>query len=97
MPSQEYLKAQRSEPWRVEIRKTIKNKDRTQLTRVVMNSVNPLVRNQNYEEVNLGLTEAQAMDEAQRCIDCANPTCITGCPVEINIPKFIKNIERGEF
>ena len=97
MPSQEYLKAQRSVPWREELRKTIKNKDRTQLTRVVMNSVNPLVRNQNYEEVNLGLTEAQAMGEAQRCIDCANPTCITGCPVEINIPKFIKNIERGEF
>ena len=97
MPSQEYLKAQRSVPWREELRKTIKNKDRTQLTRVVMNSVNPLVRNQSYEEVNLGLTEAQAMGEAQRCIDCANPTCITGCPVEINIPKFIKNIERGEF
>ena len=97
MPSQEYLKAQRSAPWREELRKTIKNKDRTQLTRVVMNSIDPVVRSQNYEEVNLGLTADQAMAEAQRCIDCANPTCITGCPVEINIPEFIKNIERGDF
>ena len=97
MSSQEYLKAQRSEPWREELRKTIKNKDRTQLTRVVMNSLDPKVRSRNYEEVNLGLTPEQAIAEAQRCIDCANPTCITGCPVEINIPKFIKNIERNEF
>ena len=97
MPSKEYLKAERSTPWREEIRKAIRNKDRTQMTRVVMNSVDPKVRSQNYEEVNLGLTVEQAVAEAQRCIDCANPTCIGGCPVEINIPKFIKNIERGEF
>ena len=97
MSSTEYLKAQRSEQWREEIRKTIKNKERTQLTRVEMNSLDPDVRSRNYEEVNLGLTAEQAVAEAQRCLDCANPTCITGCPVEINIPKFIKNIERGEF
>ena len=97
MSSKEYLKAERSAIWREELRKTIKNKDRTNMTRVVMNSVDPEVRSRNYEEVNLGLTEQQAMAEAQRCIDCANPTCIEGCPVEINIPKFIKNIERGEF
>ena len=97
MPSKEYLKAQRSAPWREELRKSIKNKDRTNLTRVVMNSVDPEVRSRNYQEVNLGLTKEQAMSEAQRCIDCVNPTCIEGCPVEINIPKFIKNIERGEF
>ncbi|NLZ95076.1 MAG: NADPH-dependent glutamate synthase [Bacteroidales bacterium] len=97
MPSKEYLRAERSTPWREEIRKAIRNKDRTQMTRVVMGSVDPKVRSQNYQEVNLGLTKEQAMAEAQRCIDCANPTCITGCPVEINIPKFIKNIERGEF
>lgn len=97
MSSKEYLKADRSTPWREEIRKTIKNKDRTQKTRVVMKSVDPEVRNRNYQEVNLGLTVEQAVAEAQRCLDCANPTCIDGCPVEINIPKFIKNIERGEF
>lgn len=49
------------------------------------------------EEVNLGLTPQQAMAEAQRCLDCANPTCMEGCPVSIQIPDFIKNIERGEF
>ncbi len=97
MPSQEYLKARRSAPWREEQRKKIKNKERTLLNRVLMNSVDPEVRSRNYQEVNLGLTIEQAMAEAQRCLDCANPTCITGCPVEINIPEFIKNIERGEF
>ena len=97
MSSKEYLKIQRSAPWREELRKSIKNKDRTNMTRVVMNSVDPEVRSRNYQEVNLGLTQEQAMTEAQRCIDCVNPTCIEGCPVEINIPKFIKNIERGEF
>ena len=97
MSSKEYLKAQRSAPWREELRKTIKNKDRTNMTRVVMNSVDPEVRSRNYQEVNLGLSKEQAMTEAQRCLDCVNPTCIEGCPVEINIPKFIKNIERGEF
>lgn len=97
MPSKEYLKAQRSAPWREEMRKAIRNKDRTQKTRVIMNSVDPQVRNQNYDEVNLGLTAEQAVCEAQRCLDCVDPTCITGCPVEINIPKFIKNIERGDF
>ena len=97
MSSKEYLKTERSAPWREEIRKAIRNKDRTNKTRVVMNSVDPEVRSQNYDEVNLGLTKEQAIAEAQRCIDCVNPTCIEGCPVEINIPKFIKNIERGEF
>ena len=37
------------------------------------------------------------MQEAERCLDCPNPTCMQGCPVNINIPTFIKNIERGEF
>ena len=49
------------------------------------------------EEVNLGLTPQMAIQEAHRCLDCANPTCMDGCPVNINIPGFIKNIERGEF
>lgn len=97
MSLQEYLKEQRSAPWRLELRKTIKNKDRTLLTRVEMNSLDPEIRNKNYEEVNLGLTPEQAIAEAHRCLDCANPTCISGCPVEINIPQFIKNIERNEF
>ena len=47
-------------------------------------------------EVNTGLTKEMAMREARRCQDCANPTCMEGCPVGIDIPGFIKNIERGE-
>lgn len=97
MSLQEYLKEERSSSWRVVLRNKIKNRERTQLQRVVMNSLDPQIRNKNYQEVNLGLTAAQAVAEAQRCLDCVNPTCISGCPVEINIPKFIKNIERGEF
>ena len=69
MSSKEYLKAQRSAPWREELRKVIKNKDRTKMTRVVMSSVDPEVRSRNYQEVNLGLSVEQAIAEAQRCLD----------------------------
>ncbi len=97
MAAIEYLKALRSEPWREELRQKMKNKERSAIPRVHMPELNAEYRSHNYEEVNLGLNKEQAMIEAQRCLDCPNPTCITGCPVEINIPTFIKNIERGEF
>lgn len=93
----EYLKAERAREWRETLRKSMKNKERTAIPRVHMPEVDPEVRRHTYEEVNLGLTRELAVTEARRCLDCVNPTCITGCPVEINIPKFIKNIERGEF
>ena len=92
-----YLKKEREQEWRVEIRGKIKNKDRTNLERLSMPEEDPDFRNKNYSEVNKGLTEEQAIHEAQRCIDCPNPTCIIGCPVGINIPKFVKYIEAGEF
>ena len=53
-------------------------------------------RSRSYDEVNQGLSLEQAVTEAKRCLDCPEPTCIAGCPVEINIPQFIKNIERNE-
>ncbi len=93
----EYLKAERAREWRETLRKSMKNKERTAIPRVHMPEVDPEVRRYTYDEVNLGLTRELAVTEAQRCLDCVDPTCITGCPVEINIPKFIKNIERGEF
>ncbi len=93
----EYLKKERSQEWRVELRSNFKTKERTQLERLDMPEREPDERNKNFTEVNLGLTEEQAIHEARRCIDCPNPTCITGCPVGINIPKFIKKIEAGEF
>ncbi len=92
-----YLNEEREQEWRAEIRSKIKTKERTLKERVKMNEEDPNVRNKSRVEVNKGLTKEQALLEAQRCIDCANPTCITGCPVGINIPKFIKKIEIGDF
>lgn len=94
----EYLKAEREKEWRAILRKATPNKERTSLIRVKMPEREPLERIKYQDkEVNLGLTSEQAMAEARRCLDCPNPTCIEGCPVSINIPKFVKNIERGEF
>lgn len=98
MTTEELIAARRSEPWREELRKSKKNKERTDIPRVEMNELDAEYRSHTrLEEVNLGLTKEQAMQEAQRCLDCPNPTCMEGCPVSINIPTFIKNIERGEF
>jgi len=93
----DYLEVERAQEWREALRKSMKNKDRTNIPRVIMPEVDPEVRSHTYDEVNKGLTEVMAVNEAHRCLDCIDPTCITGCPVEINIPKFIKNIERGEY
>ena len=88
----------RSAAWRDELRKSMKAKERTQIERVKMPELDPVYRaTTRTEEVNMGLTKEQAMTEAKRCLDCANPSCMQGCPVNINIPSFIKNIERGEF
>ncbi|MDR2039607.1 MAG: NADPH-dependent glutamate synthase [Bacteroidales bacterium] len=97
MNTSEYLKEERNQPWREEIRKSVKNADRTKRERVSMPEQDPMVRATNQLEVNLGLTEEQAVGEATRCLDCPDPTCITGCPVNINIPKFIKYIEARKF
>lgn len=71
------------------------NKERMSIKRHHMPEQDPNVRNKNFEEVNLGYTEEMAIEEANRCIQCKNPLCITGCPVSINIPKFIKHISEG--
>ena len=97
MTREEMIAEQRSQEWRDTLRKSMKAKERTDIPRVHMNELDPDYRRHNKEEVNQGLTEEQALKESKRCLDCANPTCITGCPVEINIPGFVKNIERGEF
>ena len=98
MTTAEMIAARRSEPWREELRKSKKNKERTEIPRVKMNELDAEYRSHSRkEEVNLGLNEEQALTEAKRCLDCANPSCMQGCPVGINIPSFVKNIERGEF
>ncbi|MBR2981142.1 MAG: NADPH-dependent glutamate synthase [Odoribacter sp.] len=88
----------RNAEWRAELRKAIPGKARTEIERVKMPELKPEVRITSQRlEVNLGLTEEMAVTEAKRCMDCVNPTCMEGCPVGINIPGFIKNIERGEY
>ena len=97
MINKEKIAALRAETWREELRKSKKAKERTDTPRVRMHELDAAYRIQNKEEVNMGLTAEEAMTEASRCLDCPDPTCMTGCPVEINIPTFIKNIERGDF
>ena len=75
---------------------TGKAKDRVAIPRVKMPELAPEVRVQSlYKEVNQGLSFEQAITEAHRCLDCKNPTCVKGCPVNINIPGFIKQLELG--
>jgi len=89
---------ERAQVWREELRKSMKAKERTDIPRVHMPELDAEYRSHNrVEEVNLGLTAEMAMMEAKRCLDCANPTCMLGCPVGIDIPRFVKNIERGDF
>ena len=88
----------RNAEWRKELRLAMKPKERAAIDRVQMPELDPQYRaTSRVEEVNKGLTKALALTEAKRCLDCAKPTCMEGCPVSINIPSFIKNIERGQF
>ena len=75
----------------------LSNKDRVAIPRVQMNELAPEVRIHSLrEEVNQGLTFEQAVTEAHRCLNCKNPTCVEGCPVNIHIPAFIKQLEQGD-
>ena len=88
----------RDAQWRQDLRRSLKPRERTAIDRVVMPELDPDYRSHvRLEEVNQGLTEQQALLEAKRCLDCANPGCMEGCPVGIDIPRFIKHIERGAF
>src|SRR5574344_2015251 len=88
----------RNAEWRKELRASMKPKERTAIKRVSMPELDPVYRAATrLEEVNQGLTKEMALTEAKRCLDCAKPTCMEGCPVSINIPSFVKNIERGQF
>ena len=93
----EETKDMRMAEWREALRKAKTAKERTSTPRVKMPELVADYRVTCNEEVNQGLTIEMAMAEASRCLDCANPQCVTGCPVGIDIPGFIKNVERGEF
>ena len=88
----------RDAAWRVELRNKMKPKERTAIERCPMPELEPAYRATKLrEEVNTGFTKDMALVEAQRCLDCPKPACMEGCPVNIKIPSFVKNIERGEF
>lgn len=89
--------APRESEWRKQLRKAKSAKERSATPRVVMPQLPGDYRVTNNEEVNQGLSTEQALLEATRCLDCPDPGCVKGCPVGINIPGFIKNIERGDF
>ena len=96
--TKEEIQALRNEPWREELRKKMSPKERAAIERVKMPELTPEYRVTTFtEEVQQGLTKEMAMCEAQRCLDCADPSCMKGCPVGINIPTFVKHIEKGEF
>jgi len=86
----------RNAPWREQLRASMTPKERSAIKRVNMPVLSPTERIKNMAEVNLGLTPAQAVVEASRCLDCAVPGCVEGCPVSIDIPSFIKNIQKGD-
>ena len=88
----------RDAEWRKQLRAEMKTTERKKIERVQMPELDPIYRaTTRLEEVNIGLTPEMALLEAKRCLDCGKPTCVEGCPVNINIPSFIKNIERGHF
>lgn len=68
-----------------------------QMTKTPMPSQEPDVRNKNFKEVALGYTEEMAVNEAQRCLNCKNKPCVTGCPVNVRIPEFIAKVAEGDF
>lgn len=83
--------------WREELRKAIPAKERMGRQRVSMPELAPAERLAHpRSEVNRGLNPEQAHAEAERCLDCPDPQCVTGCPVGIDIPGFIKRLQKGD-
>ena len=66
------------------------------LTKNPMPMQDPILRGKNFSEVALGYTQEMAIDEANRCLECKNPTCVKGCPVNIDIPSFISFVKKGD-
>jgi glutamate synthase (NADPH/NADH) small chain len=91
------LSADRNQEWRNELRNRLSAKERSNLPRVTMPEMDPMKRIMGFMEVNVGLNEEAAVLESRRCLDCSTPSCVSGCPVNINIPGFIKLIEKKDF
>ena len=88
----------REAEWRKELRAAMKPADRMKIERHKPIEIDPEIRaHELSQEVSRGFTADIAQAEAKRCLDCNNPGCVSGCPVGIDIPRFVKHIERGEF
>lgn len=96
MENKEYL-TDRNTAWRRELRESMTAPQRRAIPRVTMPELPAEFRRRSRLEVNRGLSAEQARLEATRCLDCPVPGCVTGCPVSIDIPAFVKNIERGHW
>ena len=72
-------------------------KQRMAIERAKMPERDPAERSRSFEEVNLGLNEAAAVREAQRCLQCKNRKCVEGCPVRVDIPEFLAKVAEGDF
>ncbi len=92
----EDIKTGRDAAWREDLRKALSAKERASIPRAKMPQLDAAYRICNNEEVNQGLSDEEAVLEASRCLDCPTPTCVEGCPVGIDIPGFIKNVQRGD-
>ena len=78
-------------------RKKLTNKERMKIPRHPMPEQDPLQRAANFLEVPLGYTPEMAMEEAERCLQCKDPKCVAGCPVNVQIPEFIYHVAMGHF
>ncbi|MCX6565334.1 MAG: NADPH-dependent glutamate synthase, partial [Candidatus Aminicenantes bacterium] len=94
---QKRLREEFAREWRQELRKNPPVKDRMKISRRPMPQRGAGERSRDFREVNCGLSVEEAVAEAKRCLDCAKPGCVSGCPVSIDIPSFVKLIEKGEF
>lgn len=91
---QDLIKTRRTEPWRVELRRILSNRDRMSLPAQSMRELHqePSIASL-YTEGKLGFSHEEALAEARRCLDCPNPGCMAACPAQIHIPTFIKCLE----
>src|ERR1700758_5485457 len=74
---------------------SITTKQRLAIKRQQMSEQEATLRSANFFEVNLGLPEQVALLEAERCLQCKDPKCVAGCPVMVNIPRFIEQLSQG--
>ncbi len=95
--SPEALAAEADALWNQYAGKELTAKERREIPKQDMPSQDPLTRRSNMNEVALGYTESQVKVEALRCLQCKNAPCIAGCPVSIDIPRFIEHAAKGEF